>query len=478
MQESKIMRERLFHWLLARGVVFSFGVSIAVYAVLELCRLLSKAPGKGDIPFFSMPQLIASSCVFFVIVVVMAVLSRRRLPSIEAFRAWIDDRNSFGGILQAEGMPGSEAWTNRLGAPKPVSFNVDFRRETTLLALSVVFLAAIFLCPRTLEELNDEHRLDIKDEIAEIEEKIQILEQSSELPDEKVQELKEMLEGIRENGFAEDSAKTYEQLDALNEKADSEISGLRNALVTEENGMEMLAQALDMLSKLDGKFTSTASAEIGKFISELAEQDPELAKLLSELANEDAALSPSELARRTDDKSLTKEQCEKLAEVLRKNADRIKEKLRQMAEQQKKNAAKGDDTSGLCENSVPFDEKSLEDWLNSNCPATSSSISMGMAAKEAPGTGEASRGRGDAPLDFSGEQQNFEGKFKDFGVDGMAKADDASAISRTLSAPVNAEKDAEAAEAGGLKGGKLESESKERTVHPQHRRAVKQFFGE
>ena len=227
MQESKIMRERLFYWLLARGVVFSFGVSIAVYAVLELCRLLAKAPGKGEIPFFSMPQLIASACVFIVIAVVMAVLSHRRLPSVEAFSAWIDDRNSFGGILQADGMPGSEAWIERLGAPKPVSFNVDFKREVTLLALSVVFLAALFLCPRTLEELNDEHRLDIKDEIAEIEEKIQILEQSSELPDEKVEELKEMLEGIRENGFAEDSAKTYEQLDALNEKADSEISPSR-----------------------------------------------------------------------------------------------------------------------------------------------------------------------------------------------------------------------------------------------------------
>ena len=478
MHGSKILRARLFRWLFARGAVFSLGVSVFVYAVLELARLLLQAPGKDRTPLFSFPFMVISLVVFLLFLVANALLAHRRLPSLEALTAWIDDRNSFGGILQAEGMPGSDVWLGRLGVPTTPRLKVDFRRETVLLALAVLFLAAILLCPRTLAVIDDEHKLDIDDEIASIEDKIQILEQPSVLPEEKVSELKEMLENIRLNGYAEESSKTYELLDILDERVNNEISGLRNTLVAEGASMEMLAQALEAISKLDGKFTSSASAEVSKFISELAKQDPELEKLLAELAQIDSELSESELARRTADKPLTKEQCERLAELLRKNADKIKEKLRQMAEEMKKNPC----ANGLCENEVPFDEKSLEEWLNSNCPATLSAVAASSCAagNMKPGQdGTPSRGRGDAPLEFSGTTEKFDAKYSEMGVDGMAKADDGtSVISRTLSAPVNASTDAEAAEAGSLRGGKTDAESKDRIVYPQHRRAVRQFFGD
>ena len=291
-----------------------------------------------------------------------------------------------------------------------------------------------------------------------------------------------MLENIRENGYAEESSKTYELLDVMDERVNNEINTIHNTLVAEGVSMEMLAQALDAISKLEGKYASTAGAEIAKFIAELAKQDPELEKMLAELAKEDAELSESELARRTDDKSLTKEQCEKLAELLKKNADRIKEKLRQMAEEMKKNPGNKGASNTLSENTVPFDEKSLEEWLNSNCPATASSISCtgGINAQGIPGQdGTPSRGKGDAPLEFSGTTEKFDAKFKEMGIDGMAKAEqDTSVIGRTLAAPVNAQNDAEAAEAGNLSGGKSNAESKEHPVFPQHRRAVRQFFGD
>ncbi len=100
-------------------------------------------------------------------------------------------------------------------------------------------------------------------------------------------------------------------------------------------------------------------------------------------------------------------------------------------------------------------------------------MSAGKPEKVTP-----TRGRGDAPLEFSGTTEKFDGKFNEMGVDGMAKAEDTSVISRTLSAPMNAEKDAETAGAGTLRGGKSDAESKDRPVHPQHRDAVKHYFGE
>ena len=410
----------------------------------------------------------------------MAVVSRRRLPSEESFTAWLDDRNLHGGILQAEGTPGSEAWIARLGATRTPRLRVDFRREGIVLILSIVFLSTIFLCPRQLTEIGDGRRLDIDDETAGIEDRIQVLEQSSELSEEKIAELKEMLQDIRENGLAEESSKTYELLDVLEERVENEASGIRNSLSEQENSMEMLAKALEELAKLGGANLPTASSEIAKFISQLAENDPALAEILSELAKHDEELSPSELARRTADKALTKEQLEKLAEALKKNADRIKEKLRQMAEQMKRNGG-GDCGGGMCENSVPFDEKSLEEWLNSNCPATAGALGCeagAMAGGTMPGNAGISRGRGDAPLEYTGENVEFDAEFKRVGIGGMAKPDDTSVISRTLSAPSSAVNDAEAAGAGTLGGGKAESESKGRAVHPQHRRAVRQFFGE
>ena len=482
MQGSEIFRRRLFRWLLARGILFSLGISVFAYAVMELARLLVQTPGKESSSLFSFPVLVISLVVFAFSAVTMAFLSFRRLPSHAVVTAWLDDHNSFGGILQAAGTPGSEIWISSLAAPKTPRMRVDFRRETVLLLLSILFLAAILLCPRTVDAIDNEHKLDIEDEIAAIEDKLQILEQASELPEEKLGELKEMLENIRENGYAEESSKTYELLDVMDERVNNEINTIHNTLVAEGVSMEMLAQALDAISKLEGKYASTAGAEIAKFIAELAKQDPELEKMLAELAKEDAELSESELARRTDDKSLTKEQCEKLAELLKKNADRIKEKLRQMAEEMKKNPGNKGASNTLSENTVPFDEKSLEEWLNSNCPATASSVTTASEAQAGQvmsgNDGTPSRGKGDAPLEFSGTPEEFTTNIKEVGVDGMAKAEETTVIKRTLSAPLNAQNDAEAAESGGLRGGKAEAESKEKPVHPQHRRAVRQYFGE
>ena len=99
MHGSEILRARLVRWLFARGAVFSLGVSVFVYAVLELARLLLQTPGKDQTPLFSPALLVASLIVFLVSTVTTAVLSYRKLPSREVLTAWIDDRNSFGGIL-------------------------------------------------------------------------------------------------------------------------------------------------------------------------------------------------------------------------------------------------------------------------------------------------------------------------------------------------------------------------------------------
>ena len=87
MRESRMLRGRLFGWLVARGMVMSLAIAVSAYAVMELVRLLSLAPGKEAVPVFSIPFMVASAAIFLCAAAAMAVVSRRRLPSEESFTA-------------------------------------------------------------------------------------------------------------------------------------------------------------------------------------------------------------------------------------------------------------------------------------------------------------------------------------------------------------------------------------------------------
>ena len=60
-----------------------------------------------------------------------------------------------------------------------------------------------------------EHHLDVSEKVAEMEEKVDFLEESSLIPEKTVEELKESLEDLSTQNDAKDPGKTYELLDAV-----------------------------------------------------------------------------------------------------------------------------------------------------------------------------------------------------------------------------------------------------------------------
>lgn len=421
-------------------------------------------------------SLLSALAVFVLVNVILDILSARHLPGNEKFIAWLDNYNACGGLLLIKDDAGKTAWENQIKQLRRASIRIDCRRETALLLVAAAFAFCLHLCPQALGVPAQEKTLDITDETKDIEEQISLLEEETSFPDEKINELKEMLEDIRENSLAGDSAKTYEMLDLLENRVENSIAEARNDILDEGISMDKLAEALEQLANNNSETASTASAEIAKFLAELAQSDPEIAKMLQELAKDNENLSPSELARRTTDNPLTKEQMEKLAKALRDNADKIKEKLKRMAEKRGKQS--GCENCGECQGGTcPFDEESLKEWLESNdldCTLTACSA----GSMNAPGSGAPSRGRGDAPLNYSGEKVDFNADFKQLEIEGQAKPDASHAIERTLAAPTEQIDDKTPIASGKLEGGKSSATSSSKPVHPQHRKAVRQYFGE
>ena len=404
-------------------------------------------------------------------------LRSRQLPSKEALVAWLDARSHGGGLLLAEFQEGGSRWRGRRGAIAVPSIRWEsWRREALLALCALAFLLGVAFAPQRMQDDSMTRRvLDIQDETAQIESQLEILENTLAVEPEKLQEMKNLLADIYEHNVAGDSAKTYELLDLLQERIDKEISECFNETLEDAMGMDRLASVLERLSQLQQNPEAvTASSEIGRFIAQLASEDAELAALLQEIAADGQLPSLAQLEE-AGEKGLTPEQQRQLAEFLRKNADRIREKLKRMAEQMKHKGCSSCGNQAM--QAAEFDLQALEDWLNANGGGEcSQSMALAMQSGCMGGEGGVGRGRGDAPLEYTNTAKDFEHTGTDIGVDGMALAENTSVLKRSLIAPENAEKEAKAPVAGTLSGGQGKVKASARPIHPQHRREVETYF--
>ncbi len=406
-------------------------------------------------------------------------LCSRRLPSRSEIVAWLDAHSEGGGLLMAA-EAGETNWKDkgtRIVAPT-IHWNTWGREMLLALCAVAFFLCSAFAPQRINDFIGGKRTLDIQDETAKLEEQLQTLESILDEKPEKLEEMKRILTDIQEHNFAGDSAKTYELLDVLQERIDKEFSEYYNETMDKVMDKEKLAAALEQLSKLqETPEAVTAASEIGSFMSKLAESDKELASLLKELADSGQIPSVEQLADAASQQTLTPEQQKKLAEFLQNNAKRIKEKLKEMAEKMKKNGCNSCQNTSMSQ-SAQFDLDALKEWLESEGEGQcADSLSIALSMPGVGGTGGVSRGRGDAPLEYTNTAKEFEHNTSDVGLDGLARPDnaDSSVLKRTLVAPQE-QNETEAAAAGQLQGGKGNVKSSSKPIHPQHRREIENYF--
>ena len=468
--KTRLYWRLVVRWSLACLACVSF-LAGAVFLVLRLF--------EETVPLWTWTGLGVVAVLWLLCVVSMLWMCRKRLPARAEIVAWLDAHSEGGGLLMAA-EAGEAAWRERRTRIVTPTIRWNTWGRETLLALCAVafFLCSAFAPQRVNDFTGGKKTLDIQDETAKLEEQLQTLESILDEKPEKLEEMKRLLTDIQEHNFAGDSAKTYELLDVLQERIDKEFSEYFNETMDKVMDKEKLAAALEQLSKTEETPEAvTAASEIASFMSKLAESDKELGSLLKELADSGQVPSIDQLADAASQQTLTPEQQKKLAEFLQNNAESIKKKLKEMAENMKKNGCNSCQNTSMSQ-SAQFDLEALKEWLESEGEGQcAEALSIALSMPGMGGTGGVSRGKGDAPLEYTNTAKEFEHNTSDVGLDGLARPDnaDSSVLKRTLVAPQE-QNETEAAAAGQLQGGKGNVKSSSKPIHPQHRKEIENYF--
>ncbi len=175
------------------------------------------------------------------------VLGFRRRPQPSSVLSLLDRNNAGGGLMMAEGEVEIGAWREAIGdvrAPR-----IRGRYPWRLLATGSAFVAAAFLMPVAPVGLEAERPLEIGEEIAQLAERIEVLEEEGLLEEEQAERFEAGLESLEAEASGQDPAATWEALDHLQEMTDRTAAEVAEAALAEGERLaaaEAVAEALSV----------------------------------------------------------------------------------------------------------------------------------------------------------------------------------------------------------------------------------------
>ncbi len=373
-----------------------------------------------------------TSCGVLLAIIAALLTSRRRLPDWRWLLTWMDASQHGGGLFVTAMETDLGEWRPATPTAKELPENPPWKPVIPPLLLSMAFLIGAQAIPISEKIMPKEHHLDVSDKVAELEEKVEFLEESSLLPEKTVEELKESLEDLSSQNDAKDPGKTYELLDAVAKRleyaAGMAYEDLENEATAKETLSTMLQEILDKNAE-----ESKSLAELAELCDQLSLSPEDMAKLMKEMPNQ-PQLSPEEI--------------KKLIEKLKEQGKTARELQGKLAE---KGLSHGQGKEG----------EEMEAML----------MPIGM-----PGSGGISRGRGDAPLDMSGKTEDFTGTYKEEKLEALMNPNDGMLLNTQAIKPDVKPSDMEASKAGSLQGGDTNVRQNRSRIHPQHRNAIKEYF--
>lgn len=470
------------------AALFLAGIAVLVWRMAfpetaHLDRFLAVFTSEGwrngpDWPVLAMMTLV----LLLVLCAAAAALLRaeRLTPSKRKLLVWLDANSQCGGFLAASTETDCSAWAGRIAPP--------LRPRVTMLfptAIFLAFLAAAAFLPATLlirteNVLAGPGRLDVNREKNELKEKLEILEQEPLVPQEEIEQAKESLDDIVENSLGSSPAKTFESIDALNGMADELATKASQSLARSAENFQRLSQAASALSdqSAEAQDRDKALEQFRQLAEQLAANDPSLAEALKQSGDN---LSPS----------MTPEQLRSFADAMSKGAQDLKERLERLsqarsnqARQQSEQGGTGD-TGFANESDYENNAESLRQWLEENapgadelagaaCPGEGEGQGRSVVRGDgAPGSGGISRGRGDAPLNFTGETEDVGDERRDIVLNNN-RIGQSAAIQEFRTKP--GEETSERAKTGHLSGSGEAAEHSETRILPSHRESVRRYF--
>ncbi len=401
-------------------------------------------------------------------VLIAAARSMKRLPKIHKLMIWLDSNNASGGLAATAMEIDMGRWHQEIRPAQVPRFHTVGKYGVLPLWASVVFVAGVLLCPVNHYEARQKSLLHIEEEVAEIQQKLDVIEEEQLIPPQEMAEIRKTFADLRENNDAGNAGRTYELLETLARRMDSvgeEAAGnLRQSLET----ASMLAPALESLAALpEGQQFEAISPELAEVMKKLTENNPKLAEMLKQAAADGInldKLDPETLKKLADCmKNMSAEMRDKLCKL----ADAKLAKLRPCSSGNCKNPGECK-TPGLCD----AEGADLAGWLAENGPEAENLLAFLCAM---PGQGGVSRGRGDAPLYMTNDTRDDGGARRNLQVASDPDLSQSTVLAKFGGAP-GKDEDAQAAQAGRLQGGDAAVEQRQTSIRPEHRAAVEKYF--
>lgn len=385
---------------------------------------------------------------------------RRRLPSRSTLRAVLDARGGLGGLLVASGDADLGEWARTLPAPveprlvragPPLSL-------PALLAVAFVGLAAFL--PLRLAAIR--RPLDVSRETARLTEEVEALKEAEALPPEKADALAEELATLAKEAEGEDPAKTWETLDHL---AATVEKAAREAVESGSAAAERLGAAESLAKGLAEEGGKLAPSELDAAMRELAREAAKAAaeeKSLREGPGHAAAQAAA------GGQSLTPDQMKALGEALAEAKAGRLDKLRKLAQKGLVDPKALKDAEARAGQGRP----SLSKFLAQNPPERPAGEPVSGPGPR-PGTGDVTRGRGDAPMTWKDETPEAGARFREQALP-PGSLGESQLVGLSAAAPEPARRTAPAAGALGASG--AGAQAYVAPVLPRHRGAVRRYF--
>lgn len=397
-----------------------------------------------------------------VAVIAAAALSRRRLPSRDAVRALLDNRNDCGGLLMA----GADADIGAWRVPEIALPRLRWRkgRAFGLLAAASAFVLVSLLAPVRFATINAARPMDVSQEVENLSAQIEALKEAQIIQEDRAEALEQKLDQLSQEASGEDPARTWEALDHLNdavEKAAKEAAETANARQERLARAEALAEGLATgADQLDSKTMTEAMRTLSKMTQEAIEENESLA----------GDLSPETLEALKSG-SLKAEHLKDISKALSQSKSALNQKLSKLAKSGRinPNSLKGGARANRRDNS------GLANFLKEN--AEKMSVDEATLQWGEGGRGGVDRGRGDAAMTWTDGSSEKGAKFKEqvLPPSSVAGLNDSQLLGLSASAP-------EASTNGVAAHGALNSAASgagsayTQTILPRHRGAVKRYF--
>jgi hypothetical protein len=449
------------------------------------------------------------------------ISARQRTPTRGELRNFLDYWAGCGGILAVSGETNIQAWWQMLPTiPVPV-IRWKKRRTTVFFLAAAGFALAAALVPIQIRQGFAAPLLNITQETKDLAEELKILAQEEALTEEATENLLKEMELLKENARGDDPAKTLESLDHLEQiaqKAAAEAAEKNRALAETLGKAQKLANdladdkarraQLPQPNEREMKTTtSSPTAPLATQSSELTPEQRARAEMMSALNEmmkdmmQDSGLTPEDLGMNA---SGTQSQSEMSTEDLKRMAEKMggmrQMKLKKVAilkkgkkgqkgetgQKGEKGSQKGEEA--YCEsedgengeNGAGKDGKEPDAYMlgdGKNPGKDGKSLLMFMNGNQ-PGDGGINRGRGDAPLNYSGQtdEQGFSLKDQVLPPSNPFSPENAQTIGIGISAP-EMTPGSDPGAGGRLRPGETTGGTAfRRPILPKYRSTVKRYF--